>query len=146
MAHSDRAAVVHDETELLAQLESRAVDYAFLYRTTAEDHHLKMTVLPPEQSLSRLELADQYAAVSVDVMMKQGESRTHVVGAPVTYGLTIPVGAPHDAEARRFVAFVLGDKGTQVLRRRGFGLVQPARCAPCGDVPSELGDLVRLAR
>jgi molybdate/tungstate transport system substrate-binding protein len=40
--------VVHDETELLALLESRSIDYAFLFRSTAEDHHLKVLALPPE--------------------------------------------------------------------------------------------------
>src|SRR5512140_2560750 len=40
------AQIAPDETELVALLESRAVDYAFVYRTTALDHHLKTVKLP----------------------------------------------------------------------------------------------------
>ncbi|MGC4115660.1 MAG: extracellular solute-binding protein [Myxococcales bacterium] len=44
-----------DETELLGFLESKAIDYAFLYRSTAEDHHLKFLELPAEINLDKPE-------------------------------------------------------------------------------------------
>lgn len=135
--------VVNDEAELLAKLESRSVDYAFLYRSTAEDHHLKITALPPDQNLSRMELADRYAAVRVAVRMKQGEGTVSLAGAPVTYGLTIPTTAPRAAEAGRFVAFLLGERGRRILARRGFAPLNPARCAPCADLPADLVSMVQ---
>jgi molybdate/tungstate transport system substrate-binding protein len=136
--------VVHDEAELLAKLESRSVDYAFLYRSTAEDHHLKITALPPDQNLSRMDLAERYAVVKVEVRMKQGEGKTRLTGAPVTYGVTIPAAAPHAAEAARFVAFLLGESGRRILTRRGFGPLQPARCDPCAGLPDDLLAVVKL--
>ena len=108
----EREQVVADETELLGLLESGAIDYAFLYRSAAEDHHLKITALPPDQA------------------------------APSTCGLTIPAGAPSPTEARRFVALLLGDKGRRILERRGFRPLAPARCAPCVHLPEELRPLV----
>jgi molybdate/tungstate transport system substrate-binding protein len=135
--------VVNDEAELLAKLESRSIDYAFLYRSTAEDHHLKITALPPDQNLSRMDLADRYAAVQVEVRMKQGEGMARLTGAPVTYGLTIPTSAPRAAEARRFVAFLLGESGRRTLARRGFAPLHPARCGPCDGLPEDLLPLVQ---
>jgi len=134
--------VTHDEGELLTLLEARAVDYAFLFRSTAEDHHLKITALPADQNLSQPELADRYASASVEVRMKQGEGHTRITGGPVTYGLTIPAGAPHAAEARRFVATLLGEGGKRLLERRGFRPAKPAWCSPCTTLPDELGSLV----
>jgi molybdate/tungstate transport system substrate-binding protein len=134
--------VTHDEAELLTLLEARAVDYAFLFRSTAEDHHLKITTLPAEQNLSRPELAEHYASASVEVRMKQGDGRTHITGGPITYGLTIPADAPHAAEARRFIAMLLGEGGTRLLERRGLRPAKPAWCGPCSMLPEELGSLL----
>ncbi len=137
--------VVHDEAELLALLESRAIDYAFLFRSTAEDHHLKILALPPEINLSRQDQAASYARVKVGIRMKQGQGKASIVGAPVTYGLAIPNRAPHAAAASRFVAFLLGQSGRRLFERRGFHPVSPARCVACAGLPAELQALVLSA-
>jgi molybdate/tungstate transport system substrate-binding protein len=129
--------VVHDETELLALLESRAIDYAFLFRSTAEDHHLKIVTLPDDINLSRQELTMHYGKVGVDVRMKRG-GMAKIQGGVVTYGLTIPTNAPHPDPAVRFVKFLLGQDGRQLLVRRGFHATVPARCAPCTGLPAGL--------
>jgi molybdate/tungstate transport system substrate-binding protein len=59
-SHCSKDHVVHDEAELLALLESRSIDYAFLFRSTAEDHHLKILHLPPEINLSRQDQSARY--------------------------------------------------------------------------------------
>jgi ABC-type molybdate transport system substrate-binding protein len=120
-------------------LEARAIDYAFLLRSTAEDHHLKITALPPEQNLSQPALAEHYASVSVEVRMKQGEGRARIAGGPITCGLTIPASAPHAAEARRFAAMLLGESGRRLLERHGFRPAKPAWCSPCTALPEDLG-------
>jgi len=134
--------VVHDEAELLALLESRAIDYAFLFRSTAEDHHLKILSLPPEINLSRQDLADRYAAVQVAVRMKQGQGSAPIVGAPVAYGLTIPSHATHAAEAARFLAFFFGEGGQRLLLRRGFHPLAHVQCSPCAGLPAQLASYV----
>ena len=139
------AQVTHDEAELLALLESRAIDYAFLFRSTAEDHHLKILSLPPEINLSRQDLAARYAQASVEVRMKQGQGARRIAGAPVTYGLTIPTNAPHAEAAARFAAFLLGDQGRRLLDRRGFHPLTRAHCAPCNGLPALLADVVGSA-
>ena len=133
--------VTHDEGELLALLESRAIDYAFLFRSTAEDHHLKVTTLPPQINLSRQDLAADYAKVQVAVRMKQGQGNATIGGAPVTYGLTVPMAAPHRDLAERFLSLLLGPEGKRLLERRGFHVVPPT-CAPCNDLPAALSGFV----
>jgi molybdate/tungstate transport system substrate-binding protein len=145
-ARCEQQNIVHDEAELLGQLESKAVDYAFLYRSTAEDHHLKITSLPVDQNLSRADMADRYATTEVSVRMKQGEEKLTIKGAPITYGLTIPLKAPNRAEATRFATFLLGDQATEILTRRGFRPMRPAQCGPCESMPAPLVGLVSQGR
>jgi molybdate/tungstate transport system substrate-binding protein len=143
VAHCSKEHVVHDEAELLALLESRAIDYAFIFRSTAEDHHLKVLSLPPEINLSRRDFASRYAAARVDIRMKRGQGSRAVTGAPVVYGLTIPTTAPHAELAVRFVGFLLSDAGTKLLVRRGFHPISPATCNPCAGLPGQLGLVVK---
>jgi molybdate/tungstate transport system substrate-binding protein len=134
--------VTHDEADLLALLESRAVDYAFLFRSTAEDHHLKILTLPPEINLSRQDMSSRYATASMEIKMKQGQGSSRITGGPVTCGLTIPSNAPHAEGAARFAAFLLGEAGRHMLDRRGFHPLAHARCVPCVGLPSELAGAV----
>jgi len=134
--------VVHDEAEILALLESRSIDYAFLYRSTAEDHHLKTTLLPPEVNLGSADRAAVYAHAGVDIRMNQGGGNSRVQGAPITYGVTIPKVAPHPDEARRLLAFLLGDEGRTILERRAIRPVVPATCSRCEGIPADLRGMV----
>jgi len=142
MARCSKDHVVHDEAELLALLESRSIDYAFLFRSTAEDHHLKILALPPEMNLSRQDQAARYRSAQVEIRMKQGQGGTRIVGAPVTYGLVIPTRAPHPGEAARFTAFLLGDSGRRLFERRGFLPISPAQCVSCAGLPEQLRSYV----
>jgi molybdate/tungstate transport system substrate-binding protein len=142
VAQCSKDHVVHDEAELLALLESRSIDYAFLFRSTAEDHHLKILALPPEINLSRQEQAARYRTAQVEIRMKQGQGGARIVGAPVTYGLTIPSHAPHAGAATRFAAFLFGASGRRLFERRGFHPLSPAQCLACSGLPEELCPLV----
>jgi len=141
-AQCSKEHVTHDEAELLALLESRAIDYAFLFRSTAEDHHLKILALPPEINLSRPDLASRYARAEVEIRMKQGDGRRRVQGGPASYGLVIPKQAPHPEAAARFAAFLLGEEGRRLLVRRGFRPMDKPHCDPCAGLPSLLQSLV----
>ncbi len=133
--------VAPDEEELVKLLEARAIDYAFIYRSTADSHHLKVTALPPQANLSRPELADQYAAASVEIRMSRNE-KTTMRGRPIVYGLTIPEKAPNRKGAVAFTAFLLGEQGRQAFERAGFRPLAPAPCRRCDTLPEPLRPLV----
>jgi molybdate/tungstate transport system substrate-binding protein len=130
--------VVSDESELVALLEARAIDYAFLYRSTAEDHRLKLTALPATVNLGRPELASTYAGAAVEVEMRLGAPATSIRGAPLLYGLAIPRSARNAEGATLFAAFLLGEEGRAALGRAGFRAVVPAACAARGRLPPAL--------
>jgi molybdate/tungstate transport system substrate-binding protein len=130
-----------DEGELWALLSSRAVDYAFLYRSTAEDHRLKLTALPDAANLGRPELGAQYARAAVPVVLEHGEAPSTLRGAPIWHAISVPRRAPHAEWGTSFAAFLLGDAGRRALERAGLRPIHPARCARWDSLPSELKPL-----
>lgn len=134
---------VSDEAELVALLEARAVDYAFLYRSTAEDHRLKLTELPAAVNLGRTELAPVYAEVEVEVPMSRG-ARTAIRGAPLLYGLAIPRKAVNPEGALLLATFLLGEEGRAALGRAGFRAVVPATSTAPDRLPPALRRVVQL--
>ena len=135
--------VAVDETELLSFLETRAIDYAFVYRSTAEDHRLKFIRLPDTQNLSRMDLAETYATASVAMRMKRPNQGNIVVGHPITYGMTIPTNAPHPAEAMEFVTFLLSGEGQRLARTAGFIPLSPAPSRQWDRLPDPLRTLAK---
>jgi molybdate/tungstate transport system substrate-binding protein len=133
---------VADEGALWALLPSRAVDYVFVYRSTAEDHRLKTTALADEESLGRPELASLYASASVPVRMRRDAPPVAVQGAPLWFGVTIPRDAPHPELARRWVSFLLSKVADAPLLRAGFQPLRPARVVHAEALPPELAGLV----
>ena len=134
--------VVPHEGELLRLLQTRAIDYAFLYRSTAEEHNLKTVELPDAYNLGAADREQAYAAASVTVEMRRGERKT-ITGAAVIYGVTIPTAAPNPAGARAFVEALLSEQGRRCLARTGFSPLRPARSARRGKMPAWLQKLVR---
>jgi molybdate/tungstate transport system substrate-binding protein len=120
------AHLMSDEAELWALLAARAVDYVFLYRSTAEEHRLKTTPLPAEINLSEPALAANYAMARVPVLMQRGAASVIMPGVPVYFGITIPNDAPHPELAVKFIAFFLSETGKAVLTRAGFTPLTPA--------------------
>ena len=140
-ARCAREHVVPDENELGKLLQAQAIDYAFLYRSTADSHHLKVTALPPEANLSRPELFDRYQAASVEIRLSGNEKAT-VRGKPIVYGLTIPNNARNRRGAVAFTAFLLGKQGRRAFERAGFRPLAPAPCRRCDRLPQPLRPLV----
>jgi molybdate/tungstate transport system substrate-binding protein len=93
---------------LLSLLEAGGIDYAFEYRSVAEEHGLQYLSLPPEIDLSSPVYAEQYDDVSVTLGYQRfssvGSERT---GRPIVYGITVPTTATHHKEGEQFAQFVL---------------------------------------
>ena len=127
------------ETDLLALLEVKAIDYAFLYRSVAEQHGLKWLALPNEVNLKDPRLADYYGTVSVDVTGDKPGAVMSVRGEPMVYGVTIPKSSPNPKAALAFVAFLLDkDKGMAIMEKNGQPSVMPAPSETYDKIPDVL--------
>ena len=125
-----RVIVRPKETDLLGLLETHAIDYLFIYKSVAQQHHLKYVELPKEISLKDEEFKDLYASVSFDISGKKPGTFITKKGAPMIYGITIPqnVKSPKNPEgAVAFVHFVLSKEGQEVMKKNGQGVIDPPR-------------------
>ena len=118
------------ETDLLGLLEAHAIDYLFIYKSVAQQHHLKYVELPKEISLKDEAFKDLYASVSFDISGKKpGEFITKKGGAMI-YGITIPENtrSPKNPEgAVAFVKFTLSKEGQKIMKKNGQGVIDPPR-------------------
>lgn len=127
------------ETDLLALLETGAIDYLFIYRSVAEQHGLRWLALPDEINLKKPELAALYHSVSVEISGDKPGAFVTQYGEPMVYGVTIPKSAPNPAAALAFVTFLLEkDKGLAILERNGQPGVVPSPSANYDQIPETL--------
>jgi len=127
------------ETDLLALLETHAIDYLFIYRSVAEQHGLKWLPLPDEVNLKKAELADLYKSVSIEITGDKPGAKMTQVGEPMVYGVTIPKNAPNPAVALAFVTFLLEkDKGLAIMEKNGQPGMVPSVSATYDKLPESL--------
>ena len=129
------------ESQMLKLLQAQALDYAFVYRSTAEEHNLKTVRLPPTYNLGSTKHAAEYAKETVKVLMAKNQ-RKAIPGAAVVYGLTIPDNARNAAGAAVFVEGLLNGEGKRSLLRSGYGLISPPACDHPSALPATLRKLV----
>ena len=97
---------IRPEENLVGRLQSGEIDVGFFYSTETTDLHIAAIPLPPEVALS------------------------------AHYTVTILKGAPNPAGAARFVAFLLGPEGRQLMREHGLDVVSPSVTGDAGALPS----------
>jgi molybdate/tungstate transport system substrate-binding protein len=107
-----------DSTQLLALLSAGEVDYAWEYRSVAEQHHLMFLRLPKEINLSDPALAATYKTACID-LHHTGPNGEKVVqpkcGQPILYAVAIAADAPHPEAAAEFVRALYGEAGRNAL-------------------------------
>ncbi len=110
---TDNKIVIRDKSvDLLALLESNAIDYAFEYKSVAIQHNLKFVELPDEINLKEFDLKDLYRKVKINL-----ESKNKTIEAkPIIYGVTIPKNAPHKELAELYLQFLL-KQGRDIFER-----------------------------
>ena len=103
-----------DSTQLLALLSAGEVDYAWEYRSIAEQHHLKFLRLPKEINLSDPALAATYKTGCID-LHHEGKV-VQKCGQPILYAVSIAADAPHPEAAAQFVKALYSDAGKKALQ------------------------------
>ncbi len=127
------------ETDLIALLEVSELDYVFIYRSVAQQHRMKYVVLPDEINLKSSAFSRFYQQVSVNITGKKPGEWMIKKGFPMVYGITVPRNARNSLWGGRFVAFVLGVEGREIMKQNG----QPEIVPPTVDYPDRLPGILK---
>ena len=126
-------------SDLIALLETRSVDYAFLYRSVAEQHGIDYLRLPDEVNLSNSDLAELYATAVVKVSGRKPGDTSEIRATPMRYGVTIPKNASNPSGAEAFVSFLLHpDHGLAILRKHHQTTMEPTARGTHEQIPGIL--------
>ncbi len=126
------------EVDLLAMIEAGELDYLFIYRSVAEQHKLEYLSLPPQVNLVSAEHSELYSQVSIEISGKKPGEKIIKKGAPMVYGITIPKSVIHKDWAVKFVKFILGEKGREIMKANGQPVMTPPVIDHPEKAPSEL--------
>jgi len=138
LKNSPAASVAETETSLISALQSGQIDYLAIYKSTAQEQHLKWIALPPQINLSDPAMAADYAKVSI-----HAGSLGTLTAKPIIYGLTIPTSAPNAALGQKFISFVIGPQGQAIMHSNGFVVISPALANPQAKVPASIKPLTK---
>lgn len=99
------------EVDLLALLETGAVDYIFLYKSVAVQHNLEFLPLPAAVNLGDPQMAEYYSQATTEVRGAKPGQKIKINGEPMVYGVTILNDAPNRRAAEAFIEFLRSDEG-----------------------------------
>jgi molybdate/tungstate transport system substrate-binding protein len=100
--------------DLAALLSAGELDYIVEYESLARAQHFRIIHLPPDIDLGDVNRADTYAKAAVSVTSARGTTTRR--GAPILYGISVPLHAPHGDAGVRFLRFLLEPDGKAMLR------------------------------
>jgi len=114
--------------DLLPVLCAGTVDYAFVYRSVAEQHRLQFIELRSEINLGDSQRSSFYERAQVEFPNPKNDAQPIVhTGRPILFAFTIPRTAPHRLAARRFAEFLLSEAGATVLASEGHTVIKGGR-------------------
>lgn len=113
-------------TQLTALLKAGDVDYGFVYRSICIGQDIRYIQLDPEVNLGSAEYDYSSARVTFNKMKSGTQKNITVIGAPITFGVTIPDEVLHSkSDAIRFLKFLIHEK-RKLFTRKGFTAIQPS--------------------
>lgn len=126
------------EVDLLALLETGNVDYLYIYKSVALQHHLKYISLPPEINLSNPSFDSLYAQAQVNTNGAAPGMMNIQKGEAMQYSITMPLNGEHKSLAADFVAFFLSKDGQDVIQKHGQQLINPLKINGIKFLPQSL--------
>lgn len=125
LARSPERNVRPKSSDLVALLQTGALDYAFLYETSARAAGLRFIALPAAVNLGDDAHAVDYGRVSLRIAgAARGDSVT-VHGSPIRYALAVARDAPHPAGSKALAGFLVSPAGLAAMRDAGLETVAP---------------------
>jgi molybdate/tungstate transport system substrate-binding protein len=114
------------EVDLLALLQTQAIDYIFIYRSIAIQHKLKYVELPKSINLGYPGYAENYKRAKVYIRGSSPKTTIEIVGEPMAYSFTIPTNAENYDLAILFANFMTDKKlGLSILESMGMAIFEP---------------------
>ena len=96
-------------------------------------------------NLKNPDFADLYATAEVELAGKEPGEKIITKGSPIVYSLTIPVGAPHEEAAVRFLSYVLDPQGgLAIFEKMGQATVGPKPVKSDDPIPEALKPLMNF--
>ncbi|HET6680086.1 MAG TPA: extracellular solute-binding protein [Gemmatimonadaceae bacterium] len=123
--------------DLLVLVETGELDYVWEYESVAQGSDLRFVRLPAAIDLSDIADSVSYGVARLHVAGASSGDTIEIIGAPISYGLSIPIAAPHPDLAARFVAFLLGPDGRRIMRAAHLDAVDEPEFVGTG-VPASL--------
>jgi molybdate/tungstate transport system substrate-binding protein len=130
------------EVDLVALLESNAIDYMFQYRSVAIQHGFKFVELPDDVNLSDPSLKDVYGSVSAIVTDKKPGTVMEVSGDVINYSISVLDKAPHRDDAMEFLEFILGNEGREIFRKNGQEPLEPIVSDQVASLPLKIRQML----
>jgi molybdate/tungstate transport system substrate-binding protein len=128
------------EVDLVALLESNTIDYMFQYKSVAIQHGLKYIELSKNINLSDPALNNIYASVNMEIAGSKPGTKMTVTGEYINYSLTVLDKAPQKEEALKFIEFLIGKEGLNILKANGQEPIIPFTSGQVEQLPSQLRD------
>ncbi len=138
LADKNRDFIRPKEVDLVALLESNAIDYMFQYKSVAMQHKFKFIELPDDINLSDPSRNEIYRSVDTEVTGSKPGTKMRVSGDFINYSISVLDKAPHRDAAVDFLAFILGEKGKEILRKNGQDPLDPLVSDQPGQLPEKL--------
>jgi molybdate/tungstate transport system substrate-binding protein len=114
------------EVDLIALLQTQAIDYIFIYRSIALQHKFKYIELPKAINLGYPSYAENYKRAKVSIRGSTPGSTIEIAGEPMAYSFTIPINAESYDLAILFANFIIDKKlGLSILESMGMTTFEP---------------------
>ncbi|MEE4215157.1 MAG: tungstate ABC transporter substrate-binding protein WtpA [Bacteroidales bacterium] len=126
------------EVDLVALMETSALDYIVQYKSVCEQHGLDYISLPPEINLSDPSFEDLYNTVSVDITGDRPGETIEIKGSSMIYGITLLNDAPNREAAIDFLHYFLGEEGRSIIRENGQTPLDLHLEGPATNIPDRL--------
>ncbi|HEY0196316.1 MAG TPA: tungstate ABC transporter substrate-binding protein WtpA [Methanobacterium sp.] len=131
--------------DTLTLLESNSVDYAFVYKSDAQQAggDIKYMELPDELKLSNTTFEPTYSAIQLIQFSDSNNQTKTVTLTPIVYGITILTNAPEKDLAIEFMQLLLSNEGVTISENNFLDPITPA-IATSGstDIPSQLNSYI----
>lgn len=115
----DKRFIRPKETDLLALLETKTIDYMFIYRSVAQQHQLSFIRLNDTVNLGNQWLDSLYHSVSVEIDGASAGEKMKVYGSSMTYGICQLQDAPNPEAAEQFIKLLSSNTGKAIISRNG---------------------------